>query len=96
VTSANRPKQREDLLFRMVGEEGIVFDPKTNTTHALNRTSLEVWKLCDGHHTREEISDALSGMFDVSRRQIVRDVETLLNQFDRLHLLANSQGTPET
>jgi len=80
----------------MVGEEGVVFDPRTNTTHALNRSSLEVWRLCDGEHTPRQMADALRGLFDVPPDQAARDVESLLTQFAQLDLLAGSEDPPET
>ncbi len=82
-----KPKKRADLLGRTLGSEGVLFDPKTNTTHALNATSLLIWNLCDGTHTAADMASALGQQFDVSPAQAQRDIGLILARFHGQGLL---------
>jgi len=77
----NLPKRRADLFCRELGSEAVVFDPKTNTTHALNATSRLIWNQCDGTRTAADMARVLCQRFDVSPAQAERDVLAILAKF---------------
>lgn len=87
---AIQPRKRSDLLCRELDGEGILFDPRTNTTHALNVTSLLTWNQCDGAHTAREIARSLCKQFDVTMEQAERDVGLILAKFREQGLLETS------
>jgi hypothetical protein len=73
-----KPRRRTDVLCKTLGSEGVIFDPKTDTTHALNAASLLIWNLCDGTRDAGDIAAALRQQFDVSGEQAERDVRTIV------------------
>lgn len=46
--AAWRPLSREDVVFRRVGEDWVLFDPTTQRIHVLNLTAALVWSHCTG------------------------------------------------
>lgn len=77
------PKPREDVVFRSVSNDWVLYDPRTRDLHVLNATAAAVWSCCDGQSTARDIARALADAlvdppdFDV----LVRDVEAALDRF---------------
>lgn len=42
------PRVREDVVFRRVAEDWILFDPASQQIHVLNLTAALVWSFCTG------------------------------------------------
>jgi pyrroloquinoline quinone biosynthesis protein D len=42
-----------------LGDELLVYVPHSETAHALNRSAVAIWEMCDGTRTAEEISREL-------------------------------------
>ena len=64
-----------------------VYSPATQQLVALNDTASDVWRLCDGEHTAEDIVDLLSRSYDVDPDTIRADVGAALDEFVGLALL---------
>ena len=45
---ARQPKAREDVVFRALADEWVLYDPRTQDLHVLNATAAAVWACCDG------------------------------------------------
>ncbi len=43
-----RPKTRDDVVFRQVGEEWVLFDPLTQRIHVLDLAGALLWSFCNG------------------------------------------------
>jgi hypothetical protein len=57
----SNPKTRfESLVVQEIENETMVYDLKVNKAYLLNEISQQVWQLCDGSRTTEEISQVLS------------------------------------
>jgi pyrroloquinoline quinone biosynthesis protein D len=82
-----RPRQGEEIFFRQIEDEGILYQPQENRVHSLNRTALLIWELCDGEHTVEDIAEKVRTVFRVSRKRALEDVEATLKQLKELGLL---------
>ena len=52
-----------------------LFDVNRDQVSVLNATASDVWRLCDGEHTLDEIVDLLSGAYGRSAAEIRSDVE---------------------
>ena len=90
ASGGNRPRAREDVVFRSVSDEWLLYDPRTQDLHVLNVTAAGIWTCCDGTMSLDQIArhvaDHLDGAPDVS---IVRaDVETTVAKFRADGLLA--------
>ena len=80
------PHAREDVLFRRVGEDWLLFDPHTQDVHVLNLTAALVWAHCDGKHRPAEIKTALTDAYpDIDSEAAVKEA---LDHFRELGLLA--------
>jgi hypothetical protein len=83
-----KPIRKEWVVRKRLGNESVVYNQKTKSIHVLNKTSDFVWGLCDGNHTLEAIGRKIKNTFDVADDdQIKRDLEDILNQFERLGLI---------
>jgi len=69
-----RPSARDDLVFRRVGDEWLLFDPRTQRIHVLNLPSALVWSYCSGEFDPEEIHREVEEAYDeaVPREEIRR------------------------
>jgi len=54
-TTPWRPRARNDVVFRRVSEEWLLFDPERQDIHVLNLPSALVWSLCSGELAVSEI-----------------------------------------
>lgn len=51
----HRPRKRDDVVFRRVSGDWLLFDPRTQRIHVLNLSAALVWSFCDGEHDVDEI-----------------------------------------
>lgn len=86
-----RPSGREDLVFRRVGEEWLLFDPRTREMHVLNLSAALVWSHCTGEHAVGEIvastRDAFRGAGAGEGAEVDREVRRILDRFESAGLL---------
>ena len=89
-TAPDRPRTRDDLVFRPLDDEWVVFDPAADKLHAMNLTAALVWSHCTGDATLEEIAAAVGEAFDppVEGPTILGDVREAVERFRAEGLLA--------
>jgi len=90
MTTASRPKVREDLDIVELDEELVLYDPARDEVHYLNATAALVFRLCDGSATVKEIATDIAGAIRVSEKRIERQVRTLLKELREVGLLEGS------
>lgn len=85
-----RPRVRDDLVFRPLGEEWVVYDPRTRDLHVLNVTAAAVWACCDGSLTPAEMAVELEAHLEAAppTAEVRRDVDRALARFADEGLLA--------
>lgn len=76
-----------DIVYRELGDEGILYDSGTSTAHVMNATSGLIWNCCDGRHDAREITEEVLRRYKVERKVAQSDVEQTLNQFKKLQLI---------
>jgi|SRR5438309_3993088 len=54
-----RPVRLSGTHEYRLGDELLVYVPRSETAHALNRSAVAIWDLCDGSRTAEDISREL-------------------------------------
>lgn len=88
--AAVRPRARDDVVFRQLDEEWVIFDPAADRLHALNLTAALVWTHCTGEFDASEIAAAVGGAFDppVDGAAVLPDVQATLTRFGDEGLLA--------
>jgi len=88
--AAARPRARDDVVFRQLDEEWVIFDPAADRLHALNLTAALVWSHCTGEFDASGIAAAVAGAFDppVEVATVLPDVQATLARFGDEGLLA--------
>ena len=64
-----------------------LYDPSTEQVTILNGTAADVWLLCDGEHTTEEITSLLASSYRVEESKISNDVERTIELLRKSGLL---------
>ncbi len=84
-----KPRAREDLVFRSLARDWVIYDPRTRLLHVLNATAALVWSHCDGSLTPEEIAAELGdALTDAPEPEaIAGDVRDALIRFATEELL---------
>ncbi len=89
-TAPVRPTARQDVVFRQLDDDWVIFDPVADRLHSLNLTAALIWSHLTGELAVDEIADAVGASFDppVEGSAIVHDVRTVLERFREEGLLA--------
>lgn len=64
-----------------------LYHPPTEQVTVLNGTASDVWRLCDGDLTVEEIAELLATAYGVDSATIAEQVEDAIRQFEKANLL---------
>lgn len=87
------PRRRADVVRKGTPNETLLYDPRADAVHVLNRTALAVWDLCDGTNTAQDIESTLRGSFAVDAgRSVADDVRRALERFTQEQLLEPATG----
>lgn len=81
------PRRRSNLVTRQIEGEVVILDREAGKVHQLNPTAGSVWNSCDGSSSARSIAERLAASFCVNPDMALRDVEMLLQEFQRLGLL---------
>lgn len=85
--AATRPGRLSGAQEYRLGDELLVYIPRTATAHALNRSAVAIWELCDGTRTTEEISQELGQWLGQPGEAMLSDVRRGVAQLGELGLL---------
>lgn len=77
----NKPIRNKNAIFRKIENEILILDQLTKQYHILNETAAIIWELSDGHHTTDQIAEAICKQYDdtvdVVREDIIQTLEGL-------------------
>ena len=62
--SGVRPQGREDVVFRALVDEWVLFDPVSHQLHVLNNVAAVIWNLCDGSVDEDGMVQALQELME--------------------------------
>ncbi len=84
------PQAREDVVFRRLEDEWVLYDPASQLMHVLNATAGVIWLHLDGTQALDELVKHTRAAFDPPAPvEVVRDdVVRTLEQFAAEGLLA--------
>lgn len=84
------PRAREEVVFRPLSREWVLYDPATSRLHVLNVTAALVWQLCDGETSLDRMVEEVSRVLDAppEPERVRADVQEVLGRFEREGLLA--------
>jgi hypothetical protein len=79
---------RDDVLVTDLDGDLTVYDPRRNEVHVLNATAGDIWRLLDGAHDLDGVTDAIAAAYSTSADEVGPHVERTVAQFVELDLLA--------
>lgn len=77
------------ILETEVDGEISLYNPTNEQVTILNGTASDVWLLCDGEHTRDEIVSLLASSYEVDEDQIRDEVVDAIEEFQDAGLLSS-------
>ena len=85
-------KISEDFVLRQVADTWVVLPLKTDTVDfngmiRLNGSGALLWKTLEQGATREELVQALTSRYDVSREEATRDVDEFIETLNKVGCL---------
>lgn len=85
-----RPRARDDVVFRALDDEWVLYDPRADRLHVLNLTAALVWAYCGGEQDVSGIADAVGSAFTPPRSgaEVTDDVAAALARFEDEGLFA--------
>lgn len=76
------PVQRPDVIIQKAGEETMLYTIQSKAVHILNPTAKQIWDLCDGEHTVEDMEQTLRTIFDIPpEHNLASDIQEALESF---------------
>ena len=84
--------RRDDVVETEIDDDISLFDPRSQEVHVLNGTASDVWRLCDGDHTVEEIAELLAAAYGTEASLIRDDVARAVATFDERELLSSEEA----
>ena len=83
-----KPKAREDVTIQILGDEVMIYDAQRENVHVLNKTAKNIWALCDGRHTIEEMAEALFKEYpDMNEKDLLTDIKQTVAEFKQKNML---------
>jgi len=79
------------VVARRVDEEVVLIQLDRNSIHALNRTGARFWELVVEGRSRSEACEQMLEEFDVTRAQLEREIDELLDLLFREGLLLTAE-----
>jgi protein arginine N-methyltransferase 1 len=76
-----------EVLSRPVGEEMLLFDPRSGLYHVLNETGARVWHGLERQENVERIAAAIAAEYDVDPRQAAADVGAVIARLQEANLI---------
>jgi hypothetical protein len=76
-----------DVVYRRLGETGVLVHLGTSEIFELNDTGARIWELLRDGHSLVEIVEALASEFDVSSATATAECETMITSLTARQLL---------
>jgi PqqD family protein of HPr-rel-A system len=88
---STHPARRADIEIEPVADGYVVYDPRRDRVHHLNRTAAFVLELCDGERTAGEIAGSLQAAYGLDE-PVDRHVAECLEHLRREGLVLDPAG----
>jgi pyrroloquinoline quinone biosynthesis protein D len=81
------PTPKTDVSLQRVGQEAILHDRGNGRAHVINESAAQIWELCDGQHTVDQIVSAFAAAYGLPTADVRADVQYILAKFHELRVL---------
>lgn len=85
--SARRPVRRGELVQAPGSDGWTVYEPASDSLHALNATARAIWDLCDGKTSAEEMAIAVSELTGLTLERAEAEVTSALEALEEAGLV---------
>lgn len=85
--AGSRPRRVKHVSEHELEDELILYDPDRDAVHVLSPTGAEVWWLCNGRRSPQEIAAELARLYGVDAEVVSQDVDELLCRLGEARLL---------
>jgi len=79
--------RRPGVLFYRALDEMVIYDPTESCAASLSASAREIWELCDGTRTTEQICVELAQTYGMLADELLEDVTLALERLYELRLL---------
>lgn len=92
------PRPRPTLHFQGtdLGDEYLFYDSQTERVHVLNGSAREIYLLCDGTRSEEDVARTFSTRYEVDGEIAMRDALETIRQLHGLGLLVYGEEVAST
>lgn len=87
MDSSTKLMRNGNLVFRVIDNDGVIYNPATKRLHMLNEIALMAWNLWDGKHTLAEIVDVVVSGYDADAEKVMQDITNCAGELCRHGLL---------
>ena len=81
------PIPSKNVSLQRVGQEAILHDRRNGRAHVINETAAQVWELCDGRNTFDQIVSAFAAAYQLPASDVRGDVQYIITRFHDLRVL---------
>ena len=81
------PTPNKDVLLQRVGQEAILHDRRNGRAHVINESAAQIWELCDGQHTLDQIVSTFAATYALPTVDVQADVQNIIAKFHELRVL---------
>jgi pyrroloquinoline quinone biosynthesis protein D len=81
------PTPNKDVSLQRVGQEAILHDRRNGRAHVINESAAQIWELCDGQHTLDQIVSVIAAAYALPTADAQADVQYILAKFHELRVL---------
>ena len=85
--SLDVPVRSADATLQRVGAEAILHDRRNGRAHVINESAAQIWELCDGQRTLDQIVSSFAGAYDLPAEDVRADVQDIIAKFHELRVL---------
>jgi Coenzyme PQQ synthesis protein D (PqqD) len=94
VSSSERVNAAPDVLFRLVGDEGVLLNLRTQQYLGLNPVGTRVWTVLEHGETIQAAYDTVLREYDVEPVQLRLDLDRFIGQLVEHELVEHAGHAP--
>jgi hypothetical protein len=83
----------EEVAAKVMDGEAILINLSSGIYYSMDKVGGVIWELIEKRCSLEEVTEAISGRYDVSREQAQSDVDRLVNELLQEKLVLESSDT---
>jgi hypothetical protein len=81
------PTPSKEVSLQRVGDEAILHDRRNGRAHVINESAAQIWDLCDGQNTFDQIVAAFAASYQLAAPEVSEDVHYILTRFRELRVI---------